>query len=127
MSAWATQEADAHARCGHCDNCTRPPETIEQRNVTLQAWQIVKIAEQIARDGGRVTLGMLADLVRGAGGGAFGVAAGGKRGRGKGKTADKEKVNLDLDDVAGGKVALGRDVSASLRCINYNVHKLKFS
>ncbi|KAI5121119.1 hypothetical protein M0805_002791 [Coniferiporia weirii] len=106
MSAWGTAESDAHARCGHCDNCTRPPETVERRDVTLAAWQVLQIAEAIERDRGRVTLGMLADLVRGAGGGAFGVSGGGGK-RGKGKA--KEKVGLDLDEIAGGKVALGKD------------------
>lgn len=105
MSAWATTEADAHARCGHCDNCTRPPESIERRDVTLEAWQILQVAQAIERDGGRVTLSMLADLVRGAGGGVYGVG-GGKRGKGKAK----EKVGLDLAEIAGGKITLSKDV-----------------
>ena len=58
------------------------------------------------REGGRVTLGMLADLVRGVGGGAFGVSGGGKRGKGNAK----EKVELDLEEIAGGKVMLSKDV-----------------
>ena len=71
------------------------------------AWQILKVAEAIERDGGRVTLGMLGDLVRGSGGGSYGVAGGGRRGKGRGK----EKVGLDLEDIAGGKVKLSKDVS----------------
>jgi hypothetical protein len=71
------------------------------------AWQILKVAEAIEHDGGRVTLGMLGDLVRGSGGGSYGVAGGGGRGRGKAK----EKVGLDLEDIAGGKVKLSKDVS----------------
>lgn len=106
MTAWATSEVDAHARCGHCDNCTRPPESVNQKDVTLDAWRVLKIGEAIHAENGRVTLGMLADLVRGAGGGAFGTTGGGKRGKGK----SKEKVNLDLDELAGGKVSLGKDV-----------------
>ena len=112
MSAWATSEADVHARCGHCDNCSRPPENVERRDVTLEAWQILQVAQAIERDGGRVTLSMLADLVRGAGGGAYGVA-GGKRGKGKAK----EKVGLDLAEIAGGKIALGKDVRRLVACV----------
>ena len=52
---------------------------------------------------------MLADLVRGAGGGAFSVSSG--TGGRKRKSLSKEKVGLDLDAVAGGKVTLGKDVS----------------
>lgn len=107
MSAWATSEIGAHDRCGHCDNCTRPPETIERQDVTLAAWRILKVSDWIEHEGGRVTLGMLADLVRGAGGGSFGIASGG----GKGKSRAKEKIGLDLEDISGGKVTLGKDVS----------------
>lgn len=107
MSAWGTAESNATARCGHCDNCTRPPETLDQRDVTLAAWQIVKVVASMEREGGRVTVGMLTDLVRGVGGGAYGVRGGGKRGKGKAK----EKVDLDLEDIAGGKVTLGKDVT----------------
>ncbi|KAH8116052.1 ATP-dependent DNA helicase [Phellopilus nigrolimitatus] len=107
MSAWGTAETDAHARCGHCDNCTRPPESVERKEVTLATWQILQVAQAIERDGGRVTLGMLADLVRGAGGGAYGASKGGGK-RGKGKA--KERVGLDLGEIAGGKVTLGKDI-----------------
>lgn len=111
MSAWGTAETDAHARCGHCDNCVRSPESIERRDVSLVAWQILQVLRTIENDGGRVTLGMLADLVRGAGGGSYGVSSGNRR---KGKqSASKEKVELNLEEVAGGKVTLGKDVSES--------------
>ncbi len=64
----------------------------------------MKIVEAIAAEGGRVTLGMLADLARGAGGGAFGV--GSRNGKGK----SKEKVGLDLETICRGKVDMSRDV-----------------
>ncbi|KAL5514242.1 hypothetical protein ACEPAG_2330 [Sanghuangporus baumii] len=108
MSAWGTAETDAHARCDHCDNCKRPPEAMERRDVTLPAWQILRVSQVIERMSGRVTMGMLADLVRGAGGGSFGAVVGG-RGRGKGKGGAKEKIGLDLDEIAGGKVQLGKE------------------
>lgn len=104
INAWSTDGKDSLTRCGHCDNCTRPPEAIEQRDVTVQAWQLVRIVEAIATEGGRATLGMLADLARGAGGGAFGV--GGRNGKGK----SKEKVGLDLEAICRGKVDMSRDV-----------------
>ena len=107
MSSWATSESNALDRCGHCDNCTRSPDSIEHINVTTMAWRILKVTEAIERDSGRVTLGMLGDLVRGSGGGSYGVVGGGGRGKGKAK----EMVGLDLDDVAGGKVKLSKDVS----------------
>ncbi|KLO09213.1 ATP-dependent DNA helicase [Schizopora paradoxa] len=110
MSAWATSEVDGDARCLHCDNCTRRPESVFEKDVTLDAWRVLKIANSIHGESGRVTLSMLADLVRGAGGGAFGAAGGGKRGKGK----SKEKVSLDLDELAGGKVSLGKDETETL-------------
>lgn len=108
MSSWGTTDSDAYSRCGHCDNCVRAPESIETRNVTLESWKILKIAESIERDGGRVTVGMLADLVRGAGGRAYGVTErGGKQSKGKAK----EKVALDVEQIVGGKLTLSKDVS----------------
>ncbi|CAG8521528.1 9572_t:CDS:2 [Acaulospora colombiana] len=93
--------------CGHCDNCARAQDSLDSRDVTIESWKVVKIARTIETGGGRVTLGMLSDLVRGAGGGAFEVGGGG---RGK----NKDKVRLDLDDVCGGKVELHKDVSILL-------------
>lgn len=55
-------------------------------------------------------MGMLADLVRGAGGGAYSAGSGGRKGRGGGK----EKVALDLDEVCGGKITMAKNVSARL-------------
>lgn len=92
--------------CGHCDNCTRSPETIDHRDVTLEAWQILKVVQEVEHQGGRVTLSMLADLIRGAGGGSFGVVGNGRKGKG----TSKEKLGLDLESIAGGKVALSKDV-----------------
>lgn len=109
MSSWTTDDSDALTRCGHCDNCTRPPEEIDRRNVALETWQLLKIVSAVERDGANLTLNMLATLARGNGGGAYEVIQGGRGRKGKGKT--KEKVGLDLDDVAGGKVNLSKDVS----------------
>ena len=71
--------------------------------------------QNIERDSGRVTMSMLADLVRGAGGGSYGVvnANGGGKGKRRRSAAvlGKEKVSLDLDAICGGKVGLSKDVS----------------
>lgn len=65
---------------------------------------MLRVLEHVSRDGGRITVDMLANLVRGAGGGAYSASTGGKKGKGK------EKVSLDLDEVAGGKVAMNKNV-----------------
>lgn len=63
--------------------------------------------EMVQREGGRVTLATLADLVRGLGGGSFAVA----EGKGRKRKATGEKGSLNVEEVAGGKVALSKDVS----------------
>ena len=53
---------------------------------------------------------MVADLVRGAGGGTFSVFGG----KGHGKT--KGRADLGLEEIAGGKVMLSKDVSIHYSC-----------
>lgn len=108
MSSWTTNETNALERCGHCDNCTRAAGDVDCRDVRVQVWQILRIAESAGRTGGRLTLTMLAGLARGAGGGSYDVQKG-KGGR-KGKGKETEKVSLDLDDICGGKVDLKKEV-----------------
>lgn len=105
LSAWSAEGSETLSKCAHCDNCTRSPGSVENKDVTLDAWKILKVALVIGEEGGRTTLGMLADLVRGAGGGAFEGGSGGKR---KGKA--KEKKPLDLDAICGGKVDMSKEV-----------------
>ena len=105
IASWSTEDQDALERCGHCDNCTRPPETIERKDVSLYSWQLLQIAHYIHKNHGKATVNMLAGLARNTGG-AFDVSSG-KKGRQK----EKEKVTLTLDDIAGGTVDLSRDVS----------------
>jgi ATP-dependent DNA helicase Q1 len=106
MSSWTTDDSDALARCGHCDNCTRAPEILDHRDMTTEAWQILKIVEAVKRSGGCLTLTQLAELARGAGGGAYEVTS--RRGGRRGNERSKEK--LDLDAVAGGNVDLSKEV-----------------
>ena len=103
MASWTTEESSAMDKCGHCDNCTRPADTVFHKDATLEAWQVLKIAQTVDTEGGRQTIAALSDLARGGAGGSF--EAGGKR------RMDKEKVQLDYNAIAGGKVALSKDVS----------------
>ncbi|KAJ6621593.1 P-loop containing nucleoside triphosphate hydrolase protein, partial [Mycena sp. CBHHK59/15] len=105
MSSWTTDDSNALAPCGHCDNCMRVHSSFERKDVTLEAWQILKIVEAVHHSGGQLTLTMLAGLARGAGGGSYGVGGGGRKGKGK----EKEKVDMNLELVCGGKVDLKKD------------------
>ncbi|KAF8213207.1 P-loop containing nucleoside triphosphate hydrolase protein [Mycena galopus ATCC 62051] len=111
MSSWATEDSDALAPCGHCDNCTRAADCFTRRDVTFEAWQVLKVADAVQHAGGQLTLTMLADLARGNGGGSYGVG-GGRKGKGKGR--EKEKADMDLEVVCGGKVNLKKDEVESL-------------
>ncbi|KAG8777037.1 hypothetical protein FRC12_000578, partial [Ceratobasidium sp. 428] len=110
LSSWTTEANGRLTACGHCDNCTRPPETVCNKDVTLDAWIILRVAQTVDNEGGRVTVGMLADLVRGVGGQAFQVPSGGRKRR---KSAG-EKVGLDLNEVTGGKTTLSKDDAETL-------------
>lgn len=113
MASWTTEESSAMDKCGHCDNCTRSVGTVLHKDVTLEAWQILKIVQAVDKEGGRQTISGLADLARGGGGGAF--ETGGKRKR------VKDKVRLDYDAVAGGEVALSKDVRQPLTVFSFRV------
>lgn len=77
-------------------------------DVTVEAWQLLKVVEAASGEGGRLTVGMLADLSRGLGGGAFNVVS-----KGKGKARAATKAAFDLDEVAGGKLTLSKEASES--------------
>ncbi|WVR04515.1 hypothetical protein IAU60_001519 [Kwoniella sp. DSM 27419] len=119
LSASAWDHADsllsssgATSTCGICDNCWRPPDSIITQDVTVETWKILKVSQMVQREGGRVTLANLADLVRGLGGGSFSVVGGGEGTKGKRKIAG-EKAQIDLDDV-GGKVTMSKDDTEAL-------------
>ncbi|KAI0687700.1 P-loop containing nucleoside triphosphate hydrolase protein [Cytidiella melzeri] len=99
-ASWTTAEVDALSPCGHCDNCTRPPETVDQRDVTAEAWQILTIVEAVHKEHGRVTLSKLADMARGKGKAEFNR---------KGKGWQPESVALDLEFLGAGKVELSKE------------------
>ncbi|WWD07841.1 hypothetical protein V865_005947 [Kwoniella europaea PYCC6329] len=116
-SAWDAPDAlssssGSTSTCEICDNCLRDPSSIITKDVTAETWKILKVAQYVQNEGGRVTLANLSDLVRGLGGGLFGVVGGGEGKKGKRKlNGEKEKV--DLEDL-GGKITLGKDDTEAL-------------
>lgn len=71
--------------------------------MTLATWQILKIVDAVRKSGGKLTLVMLASLAKGLKGGSYEVSQGGRN-------ELKQKVNLDLDTVAGGPVDMNKEV-----------------
>lgn len=115
-SSWSTEDADVHDPCGSCDNCTRDPETYEEKDATEQAWQVLRIAEEVRDRGVSITIKKLAEIARGLGGGT--VSSGTKRK--KGKVSGPETI--DIEDVAGGKVNMKQEVRS---CID-SCHRRSF-
>ncbi|KAE8269830.1 hypothetical protein A4X09_0g2514 [Tilletia walkeri] len=94
-------------KCGRCDNCVNP-QTV--RDLTYESWQVLKVAQDVHRGGGRLTLAQLADLARGLGGGRYTVSVidddtGANR---KGKSSSGGG-HIDLSTVSGGKVDLVKE------------------
>jgi superfamily II DNA helicase RecQ len=107
ISSWTTADSDALAPCGHCDNCTCLPEDVDHKDVTIEAWQIVKICDSVHRSGQRFTVSQLADFVRG------GSSVDANTSIGGGKKGKEELAEMDLDAISGGKVTMNKDVSPS--------------
>jgi ATP-dependent DNA helicase Q1 len=62
-------DSSSHAldSCGHCDNCTRSGGAVQDRDVTLDAWRIIKICMSLRRRKERITANQLRDACRGIG------------------------------------------------------------
>jgi len=118
VNSWATQEKDALQRCGHCDNCTRLPDSFSRRDVRLPAWQLLRVADAARRNSGRLTIGQLCDLARGLGGATFDVSG---KGKGKSRAKEKQRAELNLDEIAGGKVELSKEDTETL-CVHLLVN-----
>jgi len=109
VSAWSADGTAALERCGHCDNCLRNTASRKHEDKTLEAWQILKIAEEVFNLNGKVTIAGLAGL------------AGGSRQtkiKVKQRRGPATEMQIDLNKIAGGKVDLSVSVSylsASLR------------
>jgi len=92
-------------RCGHCDNCLRDSTSNKHEDKTLEAWQILKIAEEVYNLKGNVTIAGLATL------------AGGNRQpkiRVKPRRGAATEVQIDVNRIAGGKANLTVSVSCLL-------------
>ncbi|KAI0360318.1 ATP-dependent DNA helicase [Trametes cingulata] len=111
IDSWGTADEDALTRCGHCDNCKRPPETVDRRDARLPAWQLLTLATALHRARESVTMAQLCSRARGL---RTSGATDGAKGRGRGKRAPKEKVNVDLQEVAGGKIELTQEQTEAL-------------
>lgn len=102
VSAWSADGTAALEQCGHCDNCLRDSAYHKCEDKTLEAWQILKIAEEVYNLKGNVTIAGLAAL------------AGGKRQakiRVKQRRGTATEMPVDVEKVAGGKVKLTVAVS----------------
>lgn len=108
INSFSTEEVGALDPCKHCDNCIRSPESIERRDVTLATWQILQVVNAVQRAGGRLTLSMLATLARGGNKGAFEAS--------QARRSAATKQTLDIQDVAGGRVDLSKNVCAFMCC-----------
>ncbi|KAG9048491.1 hypothetical protein FS837_012747 [Tulasnella sp. UAMH 9824] len=106
LSSWNDNGSTFVDRCGHCDNCTRPPQSNVQQDVTLEAWKLCKILDEVHQSQGRLTIASLAALARGNGSGTFDTHEGGKGKRRK----SKGEATIDLQTLCGGKITtLSRD------------------
>ena len=75
----------------------------------METWRILKIVQEVEREGGRATLSNVSDLSRGLGSASYTSLSSG--GNSKKRKADPEKGTMDTLAVAGGKVTLNKDVS----------------
>ncbi|KAG8983933.1 hypothetical protein FRB90_005641 [Tulasnella sp. 427] len=111
LSSWNDNGSTFVDRCGHCDNCTRPPESNVPQDVTFEAWKLCRIIDEVHRSRGRLTIASLAALARGNGGGNFDVHEGGKGKRRK----SKAEATIDLHALCDGKITtLNRDETENL-------------
>lgn len=114
ISSWTTEDQDALERCGHCDNCKRAADATENKDVSFQAWQLLKIVEHLHNNKANITLNLLVGLAKNASNGAFEV--------GQGRVRRKERI--DLEEVAGGVVDLSKAVRDSFTsCITMGIDK----
>lgn len=102
ISAWSGDGTAALERCGHCDNCLRDSASHKREDKVLEAWQVLKIAEEVYNLKGNVTIAGLAAL------------AGGNRQskiRVKQRRGPATEMQIDVDSIAGGRVGLAVSVS----------------
>lgn len=96
IQSWSTHDEDARTNCGHCDNCLRDKDTIERRDVTFPAWQLMKLVNEATRVNVNLTFVELVKAARG------------------NKVA---KLPLTIGELTGGNVGLSAEVSPIYRLI----------
>lgn len=109
VSAWSADGTAALERCGHCDNCLRDPNSYKSEDRTLEAWQVLKVAEEAYNLRGNVTIASLAALAAGHRQSKIQV---------KQRRGGPIEMQIDVNRIAGGKVGLPISVgchSVSLR------------
>lgn len=89
--------------CGHCDNCQRPAGSAEERDVTFESWQLLKLVAALCGPKSTFTAAKLITLARS----KDGRYASGGRGKNRGQVHEE----VDLEKVCGGKVKLDKEVS----------------
>jgi len=57
-------------QCGHCDNCTRDPASVIERDVTIEAKRVLAVTRALFSVKFDVTPAQLAQAVRGSGSGS---------------------------------------------------------
>ena len=58
-------------QCGHCDNCTRDPASVIERDVTVEAKRVLTVARALFSGKVDVTPAQLAQAARGSGSGSL--------------------------------------------------------
>lgn len=112
-SGFDPNDAEQPTACKHCDNCLRPKDSIEDLDVTLEAWKIVELANAFSavKDSNnkvRFTFTQLADIVRGIKTDAVILVDGNER---SGYVGADKKLRLNLESTCGGPAFLTKDVS----------------
>ncbi|KAF8873216.1 P-loop containing nucleoside triphosphate hydrolase protein [Mucidula mucida] len=111
ITAWGD---DALKPCGHCDNCERPPGSAQERDVTFEAWQLLKLVNAVCGSKSTFTAAKVATLAR---------SKDGRYASGSGR--NKSQGEVDLDAVCGGKVRLDKDDIEFLLVYLWTEHYLK--
>jgi len=78
---------------------------MEHKDVTVEAWRVLKVLEAVSQSNGRVTLSKLGDLARGKGSGTLEVP-GNLRVKGK----QRETLDIDVESLTEGRVELNKEV-----------------
>jgi hypothetical protein len=96
--------------CGECDNCGRDGSEIHHEDLTIPARKICEVVDYVTKQGGRVTLIQLGDLVRGIGTAMSTII---RNTQAKNESDDLDSIvpaELPEPDLTDGKVKLKKEV-----------------